>query len=177
MCGITLFVIVLFCSVCNCSVLFLFTTSFFSVFYFHFSFFYSILSCLGGPDVPPITKREQGEMIYDVLNIPKEKRTFVSIPLGVFNILISAFLNLESLAGVLNLKSLKDKFEDAAEVTRIVRYYASEPMVALGKGEVQGKMKLRYVILDPEVEVEQERDVERERMRMSEKCRDWDKMR
>ena len=37
---------------------------------------------VGGPDVPPVTKREQGEMIYDVLNTPKDKRTFVSIPLG-----------------------------------------------------------------------------------------------
>ena len=100
--------------------------------------------------MPPVTKREQGEMIYDVLNIPKEKRTFVSIPLGVFNILISAFLSLEALADGLNLKSLKEKFEDAAEVTRIVRYYASEPMVAIGKGEVQGKMKLRYVVFNAE---------------------------
>ena len=76
---------------------------------------------LGGPDVPPVTKRQQGEMIYDVLQVPKEKRTFVSIPLGVFYVLIRTFLQLESIFNVLKLFGLRDKFEDAAEVTRIVR--------------------------------------------------------
>lgn len=96
--------------------------------------------------MPPVTKRQQGEMIYDALDIPKEKRTFVSIPLGIFDILISAFMNLEMVSTIFNMAGLKGKFEDAAEVTRIVRYYASEPMVALGEGEVQGRTKLRYII-------------------------------
>ena len=60
-------------------------------------------------------------MIYDVLQVPKEKRTFVSIPLGVFDVLIRTFLQLESIFNMLKLFGLRDKFEDAAEVTRIVR--------------------------------------------------------
>ena len=38
--------------------------------------------------------------------------------------------------------NLRQKCEDAAEIVRIVRYYASEPMVATGPGEVQGSRKL-----------------------------------
>jgi hypothetical protein len=71
--------------------------------------------------VPPISKREQGEMIYDVLDIPREKRTFVSIPLGVFDILIALFERLEAVAGKLSLKRIEEKLQDAAEVARIVR--------------------------------------------------------
>ena len=41
--------------------------------------------------------------------------------LGVFDVLISLFSQLERLSEGLSLKGLKDKFEDAAEVTRIVR--------------------------------------------------------
>lgn len=76
---------------------------------------------LGGPDVPPVTKRQQGEMIYDVLGVPKEKRTFVSIPLVVFDILIKLFTQLEGIFGSFGLKRFEEKFEDAAEVARIVR--------------------------------------------------------
>lgn len=38
--------------------------------------------------------------------------------------------------------NLRQKCEDAAEIVRIVRYYASEPMVATGPGEVQGTKRL-----------------------------------
>ena len=75
----------------------------------------------GGPDVPPVTKRQQGEMIYDVLGVPKDKRTFVSIPLVVFDIVIKLFTQLESIFGGFGLKRFEEKFEDAAEVARIVR--------------------------------------------------------
>jgi hypothetical protein len=61
--------------------------------------------------VPPISKREQGEMIYDVLDIP----------LGVFDILIALFERLEAVAGKLSLKRIEEKLQDAAEVARIVR--------------------------------------------------------
>jgi hypothetical protein len=82
----------------------------------------SLISPLpGGPDVPPISKREQGEMIYDVLNIPRDKRTFVSIPLGVFDVLIALFERLEAVAGKLSFKRIEEKLQDAAEVARIVR--------------------------------------------------------
>jgi divinyl chlorophyllide a 8-vinyl-reductase len=98
---------------------------------------------VGGPDVPPITKRQQGEMIYATLNVPEEKRRFISLPIGIFNVLIGLFSNLEKVASSLNLEKLQQNFNDGAEIARIVRYYAVEPMVALGPGEVQGKTRLR----------------------------------
>ena len=99
---------------------------------------------IGGPDVPPITKLQQGNMIYDALNIEKDKRAFVSIPLGIFDILINSFTFFESVSKLFKLNNLIEKFNDAAELARIVKYYASEPMVAtdFSKKEVQGTMRL-----------------------------------
>lgn len=81
-------------------------------------------------------------MIYETLNIPKEKRTFVSLPVNIFDFLIAIFSGLESTFSTFNVPSLKDKFEDAAEIARIVKYYATEPMVAIEPKEVQGTTKL-----------------------------------
>lgn len=98
---------------------------------------------LGGPDVPPIPKREQGMLIYETLNVPAEKRNFVSVPVGLLDGVIGTFAALETLFRALRLESLTTRFEDAAEIARIVKYYATEPMVATGPGEVYGTMTLR----------------------------------
>jgi divinyl chlorophyllide a 8-vinyl-reductase len=97
---------------------------------------------IGGPDVPPITKRQQGEMIYDTLGIPKNKRKFVSVPVKIFDILIGFFTTSQAISTALNKSEWVKRCEDAAELTRIVKYYAVEPMVATGHNEVIGTMKL-----------------------------------
>ena len=100
---------------------------------------------IGGPDVPPITKLQQGNMIYDALNIDEDKRSFVSIPLGIFDVLINTFTFFEKAFDLFKLESLTEKLGDAAELARIVKYYASEPMVATdySKKQVQGTTRLR----------------------------------
>lgn len=100
---------------------------------------------IGGPDVPPITKRQQGNLIYDTLNVPEEKRKFVSIPLGLLDILISTFQILEKIVKYFgsSFEHIRIKMDDAAEITRIIKYYASEPMVATAEGEVQGTVMLK----------------------------------
>eukprot|EP01035_Chromulina_nebulosa_P021815 gene21815-28233_t len=40
------------------------------------------------------------------------------------------------------MDELAQRFDDAMELTRIVYYYATEPMIATGPKEVQGKIKL-----------------------------------
>ena len=98
---------------------------------------------IGGPDNPPITKLQQIDLIYDALDIPPMKRRTISIPLSVFQVLISSFKALSSLLRLLGQKELSTKAEDAVEIIRIVKYYATEPMVAIGEGEIQGEIRLR----------------------------------
>lgn len=98
---------------------------------------------IGGPDVPPVTKLEQVSMLYDSLNVPKSSRRFISLPLSIFPALISMFDGLRNLSTFFKLTSLAERFDDYTEIVRIVRYYAEEPMVAVGEGEVQGKVKLK----------------------------------
>lgn len=98
---------------------------------------------IGGPDVPAITKREQGQLIYETLGIPEKKRKFLSIPMQVLDTLIGTFVLLEQIISKLGMEKLRLRLDDAAEIARIVRYYASEPMVATADGEVQGKTRLR----------------------------------
>ena len=62
--------------------------------------------------------------------------------MGVFQILISFFSFLQRATGTVGLKDIAQKCEDASEIVRIVRYYATEPMVAINEGEVQGKIRL-----------------------------------
>mmetsp|Transcript_24634 Transcript_24634/g.33789 ORF Transcript_24634/g.33789 Transcript_24634/m.33789 type:complete len:384 (-) Transcript_24634:44-1195(-) len=97
---------------------------------------------IGGPDVPPISKRQQIELIYDTLNIPEKDRKTISLPIEIFDVLIFVFSRLERLFGNVKVAPLKSRFADAAEIARIVRYYATEPMVAVGPGEVQGHSRL-----------------------------------
>uniref|UniRef100_A0A7S2Y0I1 Divinyl chlorophyllide a 8-vinyl-reductase, chloroplastic n=1 Tax=Fibrocapsa japonica TaxID=94617 RepID=A0A7S2Y0I1_9STRA len=99
---------------------------------------------VGGPDVPPITKLEQIELIYDTLNTPAAARRAISIPLGVLDFLIDLVSSLKGLISILSVNSFAEKFEDITEIIRIIKYYASEPMVAVDKerGEVQGSTQL-----------------------------------
>ena len=98
---------------------------------------------IGGPDNPPITKLQQIDLIYDALDIPQSKRRTISIPLSVFQILISSFTALSSLLRLLGQTELSTKADDAVEIIRIVKYYATEPMVAIEEGEIQGEIRLR----------------------------------
>jgi len=98
---------------------------------------------IGGPDNPPVTKIQQLSLIYDSLGVPTDgPRPMVCLPVGVLDFLIAAFGAVQGAAAALQLESLRQKGEDAAEIARIVRYYATEPMVALGEGQVQGSTRL-----------------------------------
>lgn len=97
---------------------------------------------IGGPDVPPITKLQQIQLIYDTLQIPEEKRRKISIPLQIFDVLISFFTGMEYISKSTGLTEFEQKFNDATELARIVQYYASEPMVACSPEEVFGKVRL-----------------------------------
>lgn len=98
---------------------------------------------VGGPDVPPIPKLKQIELIFDALEVPEDKRKTMSIPVGIFQVLISLFTSVGRLSATVGAAGLAQKCKDGAEIIRIVRYYATEPMVATGPGEVQGKIRLR----------------------------------
>lgn len=98
---------------------------------------------IGGPDYPPVSKVSQIELIYDSLGIPKSKRKSLSLPISLLNLIINTFDAMEFVAGHLNLSEIRLKCEDAAEIARIVKYYATEPMVATGPGEIQGEVKLK----------------------------------
>jgi divinyl chlorophyllide a 8-vinyl-reductase len=98
---------------------------------------------IGGPDVPPITKRQTAELIFDTLKVPQDKRRVVSLPLGIFDFIISAFSSFEKVFKALGLQELSGNCADGAEIARIVHYYASEPMVAVGEGSVQGTVHLK----------------------------------
>jgi hypothetical protein len=60
-------------------------------------------------------------MIYNALDIPYDKRMFISIPLNIFDILISIFNFLEIFFIYFKNEKLISKFEDAAELARIVK--------------------------------------------------------
>ena len=55
---------------------------------------------------------------------------------------LSEIAGVRSPPGGTTFGSFRQKCADTAEIVRIVRYYASEPMVAIGPGEVQGTRKL-----------------------------------
>ena len=86
---------------------------------------------------------EQAKLIFDTLKIPEDKRKVISLPLQIFDLLIALFNGFETFFKNLQLHKVSEKFEDGAEIARIVQYYASEPMVAVGKNEVKGTVRLR----------------------------------
>ena len=94
-------------------------------------------------DVPPITKAQQAGLIYDALNIPENKRRVISLPLQIFDVLIGLFSFLERFFEALQQHKFSEKFGNGAEIARIVHYYATEPMVAIGENEVKGTVRLK----------------------------------
>lgn len=98
---------------------------------------------IGGPDVPPITKKQIAGLIFDTLKVPEGKRKIVYVPLAIFSVIISVFTTLEKFFALFGLKEIAANFSNGAEITRIVEYYATEPMVATGEGSVQGKVFLK----------------------------------
>lgn len=99
---------------------------------------------VGGPDVPPITKKQQAQLIFDALDVPKEKRRSISLPLSIFEVLLNTFQAAGKVCRIVGFDNLAEKCDNGAEIVRIVKYYAVEPMVAIDvdKGEVQGNTKL-----------------------------------
>ena len=73
---------------------------------------------LGGPDGPGLDKYAQARMIFDVLGF-EGKPTYIRIPIAVLHGIVNSLQWLADL-----IKS--DKLNDAAELARIVRYYAME---------------------------------------------------
>jgi len=87
---------------------------------------------LGGPD-EPLTRKMQGEMLYKAVG--KEPK-FVYVPLLIFDIIIDS---LQWVADTFH----SEKFEDAAELGRIGKYYAVEDMLTTDPEEKFGTMTLQ----------------------------------
>lgn len=87
---------------------------------------------LGGPD-EPLTMKKQGEMLYAAIG--KEPNFFYA-PLWLFDVII------DSLQWVADTFQ-SEKFENAAELGRIGKYYAVEDMLTTDPSEKFGTMTLQ----------------------------------
>jgi len=87
---------------------------------------------LGGPD-EPLTMKKQGEMLYKAIG--KEPNFFYA-PLWLFDTII------DSLQWVADLTN-SEKFENAAELGRIGKYYAVEDMLTTAPEEKFGTITLQ----------------------------------
>lgn len=87
---------------------------------------------LGGPD-EPLTMKKQGEMLYSAVG--KEPNFFYA-PLWLFDVIIDS---LQWVADTFN----SEKFENAAELGRIGKYYAVEDMLTTDPEEKFGTMTLQ----------------------------------
>ena len=78
------------------------------------------------------------------MGVPEHKRRSISLPLSIFDVLLNTFQAARKLCQIVGFENLAEKCENGAEIVRIIKYYAIEPMVALDvtKGEVQGSTKL-----------------------------------
>ena len=65
-------------------------------------------------------------MIFNTLNVPADSRNIISIPIQIFALLISLFEALQAIFHTLKIEKMSERFEDAAEIAKIVRYYATE---------------------------------------------------
>eukprot|EP00559_Dactyliosolen_fragilissimus_P005201 CAMPEP_0184859688 /NCGR_PEP_ID=MMETSP0580-20130426/4670_1 /TAXON_ID=1118495 /ORGANISM="Dactyliosolen fragilissimus" /LENGTH=402 /DNA_ID=CAMNT_0027356473 /DNA_START=36 /DNA_END=1244 /DNA_ORIENTATION=- len=86
---------------------------------------------LGGPD-EPLTMKKQGEMLYEAVG---KKPNFFYAPLWLFDSIIDS---LQWVADTFN----SEKFENAAELGRIGKYYAVEDMLTTDPEEKFGTMTL-----------------------------------
>jgi len=98
---------------------------------------------IGGPDVPALTKLEQIDKLFDAVGTPVDRRKKMSLPVGIFDVFIALFSAARSVTEALGARNLTAKCEDAVEIVQIVKYYATEPMVAVQEGEVYGKITLK----------------------------------
>jgi divinyl chlorophyllide a 8-vinyl-reductase len=87
---------------------------------------------LGGPD-EPLTMRKQGEMLFEATG---KKPNFISAPIWLFDAIIDS---LQWVADTFN----SEKFENAAELGRIGKYYAVEDMLTTDPSEKFGTMTLK----------------------------------
>ncbi|KAL7549630.1 hypothetical protein ACHAWF_012896 [Thalassiosira exigua] len=87
---------------------------------------------LGGPD-EPLTMKKQGEMLYKAVG--KEPNFFYA-PLWLFDVIIDS---LQWVSDTFN----SEKFENAAELGRIGKYYAVEDMLTTDPEEKFGTMTLQ----------------------------------
>jgi len=86
---------------------------------------------LGGPD-EPLTMKKQGEMLFEAAG--KEPK-FIYAPLWLFDVIIDS---LQWLADTFK----SEKLENAAELSRIGKYYAVEDMLTTNPEEKFGTMTL-----------------------------------
>jgi len=87
---------------------------------------------IGGPD-EPLTMKKQGEMLFE--SVGKEPNFFFA-PLWLFDTIIDS---LQWVADTFN----SEKFENAAELGRIGKYYAVEDMLTTEENEKYGTMTLK----------------------------------
>ena len=86
---------------------------------------------IGGPD-EPLTMQRQGEMLFEAVG--KDPR-FIYAPLWLFDVIIDS---LQWLADTFK----SEKLDDAAELSRIGKYYAVEDMLTIEPEEKFGTMTL-----------------------------------
>jgi len=86
---------------------------------------------LGGPD-EPLTMKKQGEMLYEAVG---KEPNFLYAPLWLFDTIINS---LQWVADSFD----SEKFENAAELGRIGKYYAVEDMLTTEEEEKYGTMTL-----------------------------------
>lgn len=96
---------------------------------------YNKILNIGGPD-KPITMRMQGEMIFNAAGITEQERQYVTMPLWIFDVIIQT---LQFLANI----TQSQQMEDAAEIARIGKYYASEDMLTTDPNEKYGTVTLQ----------------------------------
>eukprot|EP01031_Cornospumella_fuschlensis_P037481 gene37481-45517_t len=97
---------------------------------------------VGGPDVPPLSKKTQLQLIFDTFRVPAEKRRILSIPFGVLDGIIATASAVVRICGAAGWERGQEQWEDVGEITKIIQYYASQDMVATGEGEVIGHTTL-----------------------------------
>eukprot|EP00536_Pseudo-nitzschia_multiseries_P005749 jgi/Psemu1/191265/e_gw1.112.95.1 len=90
---------------------------------------------LGGPDSPGLDKMDQMNMMTRVLDLERQPN-LIYVPIGVLHFFRNTF---QWLADVFR----SDKLNDAAELARIVRYYAIEDMLTTSPDEKYGTTTTR----------------------------------
>jgi len=89
---------------------------------------------LGGPD-DGLSMKDQGVMIHGILKKEGEPK-LLGVPIGLFDVIING---LQWVADTFN----SEKFDDAAELGRIGKYYAVEDMLTTDPSEKYGRTSLK----------------------------------